>query len=114
MKKLKLLPTVLMLVLCVGVLAIGVFAITPTKNTISGTITINSANTPVSIQLLVDGVEKGDPVTVRSGTTIEVGDIAFGSIEGDRVADYVDKLTFTLVLEDNVVTSHDLPQLIVE
>ena len=44
----------------------------------------------------------------------DVGNIAFGSIEGDRVADFVDKLTFKLVLEDNVVTSHDLPQLIVE
>ena len=44
----------------------------------------------------------------------DVGNSAFGPIEGDRVADFVDKLTFTLVLEDNVVTSHDLPQLIVE
>ena len=44
----------------------------------------------------------------------EVGDIAFGEIRGDRLAEYVDKLNFTLVLENNVVTSHDLPQLIVE
>ena len=44
----------------------------------------------------------------------DVGNIAFGPVQGDRVADFVDKLTFTLVLEDNVVTSHDLPQLIVE
>ena len=54
MKKLKILPSVLMLVLCVGVLAVGVFAITPTTNTISGSITINATNAPVSITVYKD------------------------------------------------------------
>ena len=44
MKRLKFLPAVLMLVLCVGILAIGIYAITPTKNTIDGTITVNPSN----------------------------------------------------------------------
>ena len=44
----------------------------------------------------------------------DVGNIAFGPISQNQLSNYVDKLTFTLVLEDNVVTSHDLPQLIVE
>ena len=44
----------------------------------------------------------------------DVGNIAFGPISQNQLSNYVDKLTFTLVLENNVVTSHDLPQLIVE
>ena len=44
----------------------------------------------------------------------EVGNIAFGQINADRLPDFIDKLTFTLVLENNIVTSNDLPQLIVE
>ena len=41
-KKLKFLPTILMLVLCVGVLAIGIYAAGTTTNNIQGTITINA------------------------------------------------------------------------
>lgn len=52
--------------------------------------------------------------TLKGIYVYDVGNIAFGSIEGERVSEFVDKLTFTLVLEDNVVTSHDLPELIVE
>lgn len=43
-----------------------------------------------------------------------VGNIAFGPISEEFLLDYVDKLTFTIILEENVVTSHDLPQLIVK
>lgn len=44
----------------------------------------------------------------------DVGNISFGSIEGDKnLGEFVDKLTFKLVLENNVVTSYDLPELIV-
>lgn len=52
--------------------------------------------------------------TLKGIYVYDVGNIAFGSIEGERVSEFVDKLTFTLVLENNVVTSHDLPELIVE
>lgn len=44
----------------------------------------------------------------------DVADIAFGQISQNQLSNYVDKLTFTLVLENNVVTSNDLPQLIVD
>lgn len=52
--------------------------------------------------------------TLKGIYVYDVGNIAFGAIEGERVSEFVDKLTFTLVLENNVVTSHDLPELIVE
>ena len=42
MKKLKLLPSMLMLIVCVAVLCVGVFSLTPTENTIGGTINISS------------------------------------------------------------------------
>ena len=42
MKKFKFLPSVLMLVACVAVLCVGVFSLTPTENTIGGTINISS------------------------------------------------------------------------
>ncbi len=77
MKKFKLLPTVLMLVLCVGVLAVGVFAITPTKNTISGTITINASNEEVEITGYIDGVQKLDPTPSRAGVPWNVSELKF-------------------------------------
>ena len=44
MKRIKILPSIFMLVLCLGAMAIGVFAITPTKNTISGSMGIGASN----------------------------------------------------------------------
>ena len=77
MKKLKFLPSILMLVLCVGVLAVGIYAIKPSTNLVTGTITINASNAPVEIQMIVTGAKGGtvtyDPVTVRGGTTFSMG-----------------------------------------
>ena len=42
MKKIKFLPSILMLVACVAILCVGVFSLTPTENTIGGTINISS------------------------------------------------------------------------
>ena len=43
MKKLRVLPSLLMMIMCVGVLAIGVFAISPIVSTIGGTLSISAA-----------------------------------------------------------------------
>ena len=106
MKKIKILPSILMLTLCVAILGVGVFAIAPTQNTISGSITINSANTPVSIQLLVDGEPKGDPVTVRSGATFDVGALAFNTSGVNSVGEVRNrKVTLSVT---NLSTTQDL------
>ena len=58
-----------MLVLCMGVLAVGIYAVKPTKNQISGTITIGATNEPVNIQIYqgnTSGTKVVDKV-VRSG-----------------------------------------------
>ena len=73
MKKIKILPSILMLIACVAVLSVGVFAVAPTQNTISGSITINASNTPVEINLLIDGEQvSGYPKTVRSGLDMDI------------------------------------------
>ena len=54
MKRLKFLPSILMIVLCFGVLAIGVYAAAPTNNSIAGIIKIAGANVPVEITIVMN------------------------------------------------------------
>lgn len=57
MKKLKILPSVLMLIMLTAVFVIGVFALAPTQNTITGTITIQGSNEPLEIKCYLDEVK---------------------------------------------------------
>ena len=86
MKKFKFLPTLLMLVLCGGVLAVGIYAAGTTTNDITGTITINAGNLPFGLKAYKWDAEKGDWATtpffnqpeIRGGYTIDLGtDLAF-------------------------------------
>ncbi len=52
----KILPSVLMLILCTAVLAVGVFAFTPISNSISGTINISAGKGSFAITGYVDDV----------------------------------------------------------
>ena len=75
MKKLKFLPSILMLVLCVGVLAVGIYAIKPSTNAISGTITIGATNSPVMLEVFIDSTSTTAVATydeVRGGETINL------------------------------------------
>ncbi len=54
MKKVKLLPSLIMLVLCMGVLAVGVFALNPISNSIAGTISISAGKASLAITGYVD------------------------------------------------------------
>ena len=54
MKKFKLLPSLIMLVLCIGVLAIGVYALSPISNSIAGTISISAGKASLAITGYVD------------------------------------------------------------
>ena len=78
MKKLKFIPSIIMLVLCVGVLAIGVFAVKPTQNAISGSITISATNNPVKLEVFIDSTSTSPIKTypeVRGGEQIKLDDI---------------------------------------
>ena len=60
MKKLKFFPSLLMLVLCVAVLCVGVFAMVPSNNQLTGKLKVVAANPEVLISAykVVDGVEQ--------------------------------------------------------
>ena len=84
MKKLKILPSILMLTLCIAILGVGVFAVAPTQNTISGSITINSANLEIGIKAYkydAQGSLEQTPFfeapSVRSGVDIDLDELEF-------------------------------------
>lgn len=54
MKRARLIPSILVLILCVAVLTIGVYALKPQAGTISGQISIDPALTPVEITGYID------------------------------------------------------------
>ena len=69
MKKIKFLPSVLMLVLSVAVLALGVYAANPSTNTVTGSIKVNASSYPIAIRCLLDGEEIENHQTIRAGIT---------------------------------------------
>ena len=54
MKKVKLIPSLIMLVLFIGVLAIGVYALSPISNSLAGTISISAGKASLAITGYVD------------------------------------------------------------
>ena len=104
MKKIKILPSILMLVTCLAVLGVGVFAVAPTQNTISGSITINATNPEFTIkvfrstinnegQTVVEESQVGEDYTVRSGVDLALGDIVFELKKANITSD-VDRIKF--------------------
>ena len=67
MKKFKFLPSILMLALSVAVLALGVYAATPSTNTVTGSIKVNASAYPIAIRCLLDGEEIENHPTIRAG-----------------------------------------------
>lgn len=68
MKKAKLIPSMLMLILCVSVLAVGIYSAVPITNTITGTINISAgASAQISITAYLDNSGISDD-TVMSST----------------------------------------------
>ena len=80
MKKFKLLPSILMLVLCIAVLAVGIYAASPTSHSVVGTVKITAGGANVSITgYLDDGdgdysddVKVTDTYTSRKPQTISI------------------------------------------
>ncbi|MBQ9786060.1 MAG: hypothetical protein IJW25_01180, partial [Clostridia bacterium] len=111
MKKFKYLPSVLMLVLCLAVLAVGIYAIKPTQNTIEGTITIGATNPHVVITayktaaLNEDGTEATanklvGPLDARAGAKLEIADSLEFDIEKANTKEDVDDLVIVLKIEN--------------
>lgn len=83
MKKLKFLPAILMLVLCTGILAVGVLALGPTENYVDGQITVGVSNPAVDISVY----------HVPTGTTVEnaISNLS-NRVDGPKTARYGVKL----------------------
>ena len=69
MKKAKMLPSILMLVLCVGVLAMGVYAAMPISHSINGTISVTAAGAEVAITAYLDNSGVTQDTAMSSTTT---------------------------------------------
>lgn len=75
MKKFKILPSILMLVMCVGVLAVGIYAVGPSQNNVVGTISVKASGVGVTVSVYKDSVLPAnliDSDTSRKDTTINV------------------------------------------
>ena len=74
MKKLKILPSIIILILCVSVLAVGIYAVAPASNAVGGTISVDSSNVPIILEVfLVDEVTARKTYNpVRGGVSINI------------------------------------------
>lgn len=96
LKKLRILPSVLMLIMCIGVLAVGVYAsMGSVNNKIEGEIIINASNHAVDIEFLVDGKSIETFEDVRAGVPINMGKLAFNTEYANEAID-VDDLEVTI------------------
>lgn len=93
------LPAMLLLVLCVGVLCMGIYAATPNSNQITGSITVNSANPEVHIECLVDGVSKKE-FTTRTGDKWTISGLNFITQSANTIYD-VEDIEITLRITNN-------------
>ncbi len=67
MKKAKIISLCLLLVLCLGIVGVGVYAFGPLNNNVSGYISINASSYPVEITCDINGNQVFYQETVRSG-----------------------------------------------
>ena len=103
MKKVKFLPSVLMLVLCLAVLAVGIYAIKPTQNTIEGSITVNSTNPEIRLTAYYNSVAEANKIgqtqTARHGVNINLTDsrLNFNLENVNSLADVDDKYVIIVI-----------------
>ena len=93
-RKIKIIPSVLLLVLCLAVLGVGIYAAKPASNTITGTVTVNAANAEVEISVYQDNYDSANPATnrqstatTRTGATLALGDFTFDASEANTKYD---------------------------
>lgn len=105
MKKTKLLPSILMLIMCVSVLAVGIFAVSPAQNNVTGTISVIASNVEFEITAYLDsisGTKISDTVTARTSTPIALYNnvLKFDGSNASSV-DSVDDIIVVLQIKNN-------------
>ena len=98
MKKIKVLPSILMLIACVAILGVGVFAVAPTVNSISGSITLDVVNEPIQIKCYLDTTEEKNLIEefneVRTGIkwTKDINDLKFDLSSANTIEDVPERV----------------------
>ena len=105
MRKFKILPSILMLVLCVGILAVGIYAVSPAQNNVTGTISVIASNVEVEITAYLGTAKTtkvSDTITARTSTPVPIYD---GKLEFDgssaSSSDAVEDITLVLEIKNN-------------
>ena len=115
MKKIKLIPSLILLALCIAILGIGIYAAAPAGNTITGTVTVTAANAEVEISVYQDNYypatpatnRVGSPVTTRTGSSeLSMGDISFNASSAENIYDV--PLKEIIIVVKNHSTTQDL------
>ncbi len=107
MKKAKIFSSVLLLVLCLGILGVGIYAAAPANNKISGKIKVNAASSSVSIWAYITEGNYLIEETTRTGFTETLEDILEFSVGGKNVVSEIDPITLTIKVQNNS-TSNEL------
>ena len=97
MKKLKLLPSVLMMIMCVGILAVGVFAISPIVSTIGGKLSISAAQGVKVGVYNSQGMTAGSLVDSAFGgvaTEVNLGEISLDGSTASTASDVTPKVFY--------------------
>ena len=96
MKKAKLIPSILMLVLLLGVVSVGIYAAKPSVNNITGSLTIVPPDALVEISASVGNTQIIDPQRVAYGKTFEIDDAITFNLQGVTELSEVKDIVITL------------------
>lgn len=112
MKKLKFLPSVLMMIACIAVLVIGVYSATPIESVLRGTINISASKADAAITIYLgdvsDNVVLTERTVIRDSQEIMLDDskLAFNIANAENLSD-VESKTISIKVE-NLYTSKAL------
>lgn len=105
MKKTRLIPCLIMLILCVGVLAFGIYAVNPVSNQVIGTVNIKAASAEVEITIYL-GENKATKIskTVKTRTSAVVAiydDSLLFDNSNSSTASETESIVFVIELKNN-------------
>ena len=100
MKKFKIVPSLILLALCVAVLGIGIYAASPASNQITGTVTVTGANGQIAVSVYKNNVKVGQTETTRTGVNMSYGEIEFDCANAESPTS-VPNQTIKITIQNN-------------
>ena len=103
MKKTRIFQSVMMLLACVALLVVGIYAVSPAQNNVTGTITVIASNVEVEITAYSStnksaATKISDTITARTSTPVPIYDNKL-EFDGSNVANSDAVADMTIVLE---------------